>query len=107
MDEVAQEGIHRKFDKAYVLDNEMLAFTNMPSICELEERHCVNLCVGYKNYQACSTFMKFIAHDQLRTLRVALLCSKFLASRLMPAQMPGMLRLKCFGTLLRSILYLW
>ena len=49
----------------------------MPSICELEKQHGVNLCTGYKNDQACSTFVKFIAHDQLRTLRDALLHSKF------------------------------
>ena len=76
MNATTKEGIRRKFDIAYVMAKKNLTFTKMPSICDLEERHSVDLCAGYKNIQACSMFMKFIEHDQLRTLREALLCSK-------------------------------
>ena len=33
----------RKFEIAYMLCKEGLAFTKMEAVCELEEKHCVNL----------------------------------------------------------------
>ena len=36
-------------------------FAKMKPICELEERHGVDLGVGYKNSHACVTFVSFIA----------------------------------------------
>jgi hypothetical protein len=41
-----------------------MAFTKMKPICELEERHGVNLGVGYKNDHACASFVEFIAREQ-------------------------------------------
>ena len=46
-----------------MLAKEKLVFTKMASICELEERHGVNFGAGYKNDQACATFIEFIARD--------------------------------------------
>ena len=40
----------------------------MKSLCDLEERHGVNLGNGYKNYHACATFVKFIAKEQQHIL---------------------------------------
>ncbi len=51
-----------------MLAKEKLAFRKMASICELEERHGVNLGQGYKNDQACSAFIDFIASDQQQSL---------------------------------------
>ena len=37
-----------------------MAFTKMKPLCELKELHTVYLDLGYKNDQACATFMEFI-----------------------------------------------
>ena len=55
-----------------MLGKEKLAFTKMASVCELEERHGAKLGAGYKNYQACATFIEFIAHEQQNKLLDAL-----------------------------------
>ena len=47
---------------------------------ELEERHGVDLGVGYKNDHACSTFTSFIAREQQQLLVNA---TRFLAFKLM------------------------
>ena len=52
-----------------MLAKEKLAFTKMASICELEERHGVNLGAGYK---VCATFIEFIACDQQNALQSTL-----------------------------------
>jgi hypothetical protein len=53
--------VKRKFDIAYFIPKEGLPFTNMDPLCQLEERHDVNLGTGYKNNQACTQFVEFIA----------------------------------------------
>ena len=45
-----------------------MAMTKMKPICELEERYGVDLGQGYKNNQACASFIEFIALDQQRSL---------------------------------------
>lgn len=77
MDAATREGIRGKFDIAYVLSKEKLAFTKMPSICELKERHGVNLGAGYKNDQACGTCIEFIARDQQSSLQEGLSRCKY------------------------------
>ena len=69
VDANTREKTKRKFDMAYLIAKEKLAFTKMAPICELEERHSVDLGVGYKNNRACATFTEFIGRD----LQVALL----------------------------------
>ena len=69
MDASTREKTKRKFDVAYLIAKEKLAFTKMAPICELEERHSVDLGAGYKNDRACATFTEFIGRD----LQVALL----------------------------------
>ena len=53
----------KKFDLTYFLCKENLAFKKMSSLCELEERHDVDLGSGYKNNQACTTFLEYIDQD--------------------------------------------
>ena len=55
----------KKFDISYMIAKEKLAFTKMKRICELEERHGVDLGAGYKNDHTCATF---IAKEQLEIL---------------------------------------
>jgi len=49
--------IKKKFDIAYMIAKENLAFTKMGSICELEERHGAILGSGYKNDHSCVMFI--------------------------------------------------
>ena len=49
-----------------------MAFTKMKPLCELEERHAVDLGSGYKNDQTCATFIEFIALEQKERLQAAL-----------------------------------
>jgi hypothetical protein len=71
LDAATEEKLKKNFDLAYFLSKENLAFSKMSSLCELEERHGVDLGSGYKNNQACTTFLEYVAQDfreQLATL---------------------------------------
>ena len=57
IDPTTQDQIKRKFDITYTVAKEMLAFTKMDAICELEERHGADLGQGYKNDHSCATFV--------------------------------------------------
>ena len=59
---VLSKMLKRKFEIDYLICKEDLPFVKMAPICELEERHSVNLGSGYKNDQACASFVSFIAH---------------------------------------------
>ena len=63
-----------------------MAMTKMKPIhvCELEERHVVvHVGQGYKNNQACASFVEFIALDQQRSLVDICLVPIFTAYRQM------------------------
>ena len=47
--------LKRKFEVAYLICKEGLAFTKMSALCELEEKHRVDLGAGYKNNHALYT----------------------------------------------------
>ena len=79
MNDATTMKIKRKFETAYVIAKEKLAFTKMKPICELEERHGVDLGLEYQNDKACSTFIEFIAREQQDILLKALEHSKFLS----------------------------
>ena len=66
--------VKKKFDISYMIANEKLAFTK---ICELEERHGVDLGAGYKNDHARATFISFIAKEQQEMLLNSLSKSHF------------------------------
>lgn len=69
MDASTKTKIKKKFDITYLIAKEKLAFTKMAPICELEERHGVDLGAGYKNDKACSMFTEFISRDLRLTLK--------------------------------------
>ena len=54
-----------------------MAFTKMKPICELMERHGVDLGEGYKNNQACACFTSYIALEERRRLVDNLSRAKF------------------------------
>ena len=69
--------LKRKFKVAYLICKEGLAFTKMSALCELEEKHGVNLGAGYKNNQACAVFVDYIAQAQREALAAQLAKAKF------------------------------
>ena len=77
MDESSIEKMKKKFEVAFTIAKNNIALTKMKPICELEERHGVDLGQGYKNNQACTTFIEFIALDWQRSLVEALSCANF------------------------------
>ena len=52
----------KKFEIAYLLCKENLAFTKMAPLCALEERHGVDLGSGYKNDQACAELLLLLVY---------------------------------------------
>ena len=44
---------------------EGLALKKMSALCELEEKHGVNLATGYKNEIACAEFVSYILKAEL------------------------------------------
>ena len=63
MDDVTEMEMKHKFDIAYVLAKEGMAHTKMVPLCELQERHKVQIGENYQNNQACATFISFISED--------------------------------------------
>ena len=61
MDE--KQMLRKKFDIAYFVATEKMAFTKYPRICELEKRHDVELGVSYLNMEAGKTFCHYILHS--------------------------------------------
>ena len=72
----------RKFDIAYTIAKENMAFSKMGALCELQERHGVDLGSGYKNEKACATFVDFILLDQRRMLVNSLDRARFFSLQL-------------------------
>ena len=77
MDSVLEQRLVRKFEVAYTIAKERIAFTKMTSLCNLLERQGVDLGEGYKTNMACSTFVEFIAEDLRQDLCQALQKRKF------------------------------
>lgn len=57
MDESLEKQMKMKFDVAYMIAKEGIAFTKINSLCQLQERHGVKLGECYKNDQACAIFI--------------------------------------------------
>ena len=72
MDESTEVMLKPKFDIAYFIAKERMAFTKMKPLCDLEERHGVDLGAQYKNDIACSIIVSYTAaevrHNLLETL---------------------------------------
>ena len=62
--------LKRKFEIAYLICKEGLAFTKMSALCKLEEESGVDLGAGHKNNQACAAFVDQIGHAQKEALGV-------------------------------------
>ena len=62
MDELTRARLKQKFDIAYLIAKEKMSFKKMKLLCELEERHEVEVI-------EMTTFVKFIALDLQQQLR--------------------------------------
>ena len=69
MDELTRARLKRKFDFAYLIAKEKMSFKKMKLLCDLEERHGVDIGGSYRNDHACATFVKFIALDLQQQLK--------------------------------------
>ena len=72
MDDASRQTLKKKFEVVFTIAKNSMAMMKMKPICELEERHGVDLGQGYRNNQACASFFEFIALDQQRSLVEAL-----------------------------------
>ena len=68
LSEGEQSKLRLKFDIAFFVASEQLPFTKYPAICELEERHGVNLGAAYVNNNACKEFTHYIAESKRQAL---------------------------------------
>lgn len=59
-----------------------MAFSKMAPLCELLERHGVNLGSGYKNQKACVTFVDYISQEQQCTVVNSLARARFFSIQL-------------------------
>ena len=59
MDTATMATTKHKFDIAYIIAKENMAFSKMALLCELQERQGVNLGSGYKNEKARTTFVDY------------------------------------------------
>ena len=66
-----------KFDIAYFIATEKLAFTKYPKICDLEARHGVRVGASYRNDTAGKDFVHYIAEAKRKCLLQALVNAKF------------------------------
>ena len=77
MDEQSKQRTKRKFEVLYMIAKEKFALTIMQPLCDLEEKHGVDLGPGYRNDHACATFIEYIARDFQQQLVAALNQCKF------------------------------
>ena len=95
MDATTREQTKHKFDIAYTIARENLAFAKMNALCKLAERHGVDLGQGYNNDCSCAKFVKFIALGQQEQLTTALSRLSFSVCKPMGALMLVTLKRSC------------
>ena len=72
-----KERTKNKFDIAYFMAMEQIAFHKFPGICELERRHGVNIGTNYTTETSTRSFTHFIAEAQRKKLVTGLQQAKF------------------------------
>ena len=72
MEEPDQARMRRKFDTCYLMAKEGIAFEKFPKLCDLEERHDVDIGHAYRTAPSAQSFTYYIAEAQRQTFREAL-----------------------------------
>lgn len=94
IDSARMETTKRKFDVVYTICNQNMAFSKMAPLCELLERHGVDLGTGYKNQKACATFVDYISQEQRSTVVNTLAKARFFSLQLDGSTVLGMWRMR-------------
>ena len=74
--------MRKVFDVAYFIAKEGMTFSKMKPLCDLQQRHGVDLGQTYRNELACATFTDFIARDLKNQLSQALHKAKFFSMQM-------------------------
>ena len=77
MNEQSKQRTKRKFEVSYMIAKEKFALTKMQPLCDLEEKHRVDLGPGYRDDHACAMFIEYIDRDFQQQLVAALNQCKF------------------------------
>ena len=77
LSEDEHQKLKTKFDIAYFVATEHLAFRKYPKICELEARHGVNVGSAYRHENAGKEFVHYIAETRRRDVLTTLAKAKF------------------------------
>jgi len=72
-----QERTKNKFDIAYYMAMEQISFHKFPGLCELEQRHGVNIGTNYTTETSARSFVHFIGEVQRNKLATDLQPTKF------------------------------
>ena len=64
--------VRKKFDVAYFVATEQLAFRKYPQICALEMKHGVDLGSSYLNEKSCREFVHYLAESKQQDLNTTL-----------------------------------
>ena len=68
MSDSEMQRLRCKFEIAYVIVTEKLAFLKYPVICQLEKKHGVDIGQSYLNERSCRDFIYYIAESKRRKL---------------------------------------
>ena len=77
LSEEHKDQLRKKFDIAYFVAKNKLAFNKYPLLCELEARHGVDIGAAYVNENAGKTFCAYIAESRRKALREVVNSAKF------------------------------
>ena len=75
--EEEQQKLKLKFDIAYFVATEHIAYQKYPKLCELQIRHGVNLGTSYLNENSAKEFVQYIAESKLQSVQSAVQSSSF------------------------------
>ena len=89
--------LRKKFDIAYFIAKEKLAFSKMKPLCELEERHGADLGEKYKTNIRCAEFVAAIGQKLKKDLADALTTATSPPSSAMAQRMLGTSTKSCFS----------
>ena len=64
--------MRKKFDVAYFVATEQLAFRKYPQICALEMKHGVDLGSSYLHEKSCREFVHYMAESKQQDLNTTL-----------------------------------
>ena len=69
MDEVTRVKLKQKFDIAYLIAKENMAFKKMKPLCDIEEKHGVDIGATYLIDHGCASFVESITTDLQENLQ--------------------------------------